>query len=68
MPLRQHQPYGPLVNSEYYPGWLTHWGEKLASVNTSAVVKTLKGLLDYNASVNFYIFVGGTNFGFTSGM
>lgn len=25
--LRQFQPTGPLVNSEFYPGWLTHWQE-----------------------------------------
>jgi len=22
------EPRGPFVNSEFYPGWLTHWGEK----------------------------------------
>lgn len=26
--LREIQPTGPLVNSEFYPGWLTHWHDK----------------------------------------
>jgi len=26
--LRALQPTGPLVNSEFYPGWLTHWQEQ----------------------------------------
>lgn len=26
--LKKVQPKGPLVNSEYYPGWLTHWQER----------------------------------------
>lgn len=40
--LRKYQPNGPLVNSEYYPGWLTHWQEPLAKVDTKEVVDTLK--------------------------
>jgi beta-galactosidase len=23
--LRDYEPAGPLINAEYYPGWLTHW-------------------------------------------
>lgn len=40
--LRRFQNNGPLVNSEYYPGWLTHWGEPLQRVSTQIVVATLK--------------------------
>ena len=40
--LRRFQPNGPLVNSEYYPGWLTHWGEPMALVRTDPVIATLK--------------------------
>lgn len=36
--LRKIQPKGPLVNAEFYPGWLTHWTEKMARVSTKAVV------------------------------
>ncbi|XP_018406225.1 PREDICTED: beta-galactosidase-like [Cyphomyrmex costatus] len=65
--LRLYQPRGPLVNSEFYPGWLTHWGEAFQRVKTEAIVKSLKEMLALGASVNFYMFYGGTNFGFTSG-
>lgn len=66
-PLRKYQPHGPLVNSEFYEGHLTHWGEQIKPKNITTIVNTLKDLLDANASLNFYMFVGGTNFGFTSG-
>lgn len=65
--MRLYQPRGPLVNSEFYPGWLTHWGETFQRVKTEAITKTLTQMLDIGASVNFYMFYGGTNFGFTSG-
>ncbi|XP_059620871.1 beta-galactosidase-like [Phlebotomus argentipes] len=65
--LRQHQARGPLVNSEYYPGWLTHWQESMQRVDTDKVVRTLEEMLQASANVNFYMFFGGTNFGFTAG-
>ncbi|XP_049781675.1 beta-galactosidase-like isoform X1 [Schistocerca cancellata] len=65
--MRRHEPQGPLVNSEFYPGWLSHWGERYQRVNTGAIVTRLEEMLEMNASVNFYVFFGGTNFGFTSG-
>lgn len=58
---------GPLVNSEFYPGWLTHWEEPFQRVSTANVVRVLDEMLALGASVNLYMFYGGTNFGFTSG-
>lgn len=65
--MRLYQPRGPLVNSEYYPGWLSHWEEPFQRVKTRPVTKTLEEMLALGASVNIYMFHGGTNFGFTSG-
>ncbi|EDV41992.1 uncharacterized protein Dana_GF17225 [Drosophila ananassae] len=65
--LRRYQAKGPLVNSEYYPGWLTHWTEPMANVSTDSITGTFVDMLDSGASVNFYMFYGGTNFGFTAG-
>ncbi|KAH8417408.1 hypothetical protein KR222_010567 [Zaprionus bogoriensis] len=65
--LRRYQPKGPLVNAEYYPGWLTHWTEPMANVTTASITGTFIDMLDSGASVNFYMFYGGTNFGFTAG-
>ncbi|XP_050426969.1 beta-galactosidase-like [Adelges cooleyi] len=65
--MRKTQPRGPLVNSEFYPGWLSHWGERSPRVPSNSIVKTMKNMLALNASFNFYMFHGGTNFGFKSG-
>ncbi|EDW66604.1 beta-galactosidase [Drosophila virilis] len=65
--LRRYEPKGPLVNAEYYPGWLTHWTEPMANVSTEAITGTFIDMLESGASVNFYMFYGGTNFGFTAG-
>lgn len=40
------------VNSEFYTGWLDHWGHPHAVVPTDAVVKTLNEILDLGANVN----------------
>jgi len=64
---RLYEPSGPLVNSEFYTGWITHWGEIFQRVATDAVVNTLDEMLARNASVNFFMFYGGTNFGFSAG-
>ncbi|XP_065357335.1 beta-galactosidase-like [Calliphora vicina] len=65
--LRSVQPTGPLVNSEFYVGWLTHWHEKNQRVGPQAVADVLDKMLASNVSVNMYMFFGGTNFGFTAG-
>ncbi|XP_068102079.1 beta-galactosidase-1-like protein isoform X2 [Hyperolius riggenbachi] len=65
--LRLVQPRGPLVNSEYYTGWLDYWGEKHASSPADQVSRGLQDILEIGASVNMYMFHGGTNFGFWNG-
>ncbi|XP_053978638.1 beta-galactosidase [Hylaeus volcanicus] len=65
--MRLYQPKGPFVNSEFYPGWLSSWQQPFQRVQASAVTKTLDEMLSLGASVNMYMFFGGTNFGYTSG-
>lgn len=65
--LRSYMPHGPLMNSEYYPGWLTHWGESFKRVPTPSVVRTLENMLNSSINFNIYVFFGGTNFEFTAG-
>ena len=65
--LRKYQPNGPLVNSEFYPGWLDHWGGKHQMRRAADIAKYLDMILALNASVNMYMFEGGTNFGFMNG-
>lgn len=64
---RRMNPGVPIFSSETYPGWLTHWGEKWASVGTEGVVKEVRWLLDHKKSFNLYVLHGGTNFSFTAG-
>jgi beta-galactosidase len=53
--------------SEFWDGWFDHWGahHHITSVEQSAA--ELDELLASGASVNLYMFHGGSNFGFTSG-
>ncbi|XP_075544262.1 beta-galactosidase-like isoform X2 [Dermacentor variabilis] len=64
---RRHQERGPLMNSEYYTGWLDHWAKRHSTVRTAAVASALDRILSMNASVALYMFHGGTSFGVKSG-
>ncbi|XP_030643712.1 beta-galactosidase [Chanos chanos] len=64
---RHAEPHGPLVNSEFYTGWLDHWGERHWMVPTAAILKSLNEMLSMGANVNMYMFFGGTNFGYWNG-
>jgi beta-galactosidase len=57
----------PVMSTETYPGWLTHWGEKWAKPDTAQLFKEVKFLMDTKKSFNLYVIHGGTNFGFTAG-
>uniref|UniRef100_A0A8B9NK68 Galactosidase beta 1 like n=1 Tax=Accipiter nisus TaxID=211598 RepID=A0A8B9NK68_9AVES len=49
---RQVEPKGPLVNSEYYTGWLDYWGEAHASTSSVRVAQGLEDMLQLGASIN----------------
>ncbi|VDM32242.1 unnamed protein product [Hydatigera taeniaeformis] len=57
------------VNSEFYSGWLDHWGEKHHVVDANALAEGALSLWNLSQSVSFniYMFHGGTNFGFWNG-
>src|SRR5664280_733450 len=57
----------PVLSTETYPGWLTHWGEEWAKGDTTALFKEVKFLMDNKKSFNFYVIHGGSNFAFTAG-
>ncbi|XP_039221723.1 beta-galactosidase-1-like protein isoform X2 [Crotalus tigris] len=61
------EPRGPLVNSEYYTGWLDYWGEPHSMKSTTVVTQGLQKILELGANINMYMFQGGTNFGYWSG-
>lgn len=60
-------PGAPKMIAEYYPGWFDHWGEQHHTTAAAGHAKELDGLLARGISVGFYMFHGGTNFGFTAG-
>ncbi|GAM27669.1 hypothetical protein SAMD00019534_108450, partial [Acytostelium subglobosum LB1] len=66
---RKFVPTGPLMNSEYYTGWLTHWLDSSeARVDAKTVADGLYDILKLGASVNMYMMYGGSNFGFMNGV
>ncbi|XP_014595862.1 beta-galactosidase-1-like protein isoform X4 [Equus caballus] len=65
--LRKYEPHGPLVNSEYYTGWLDYWGQNHSTRSVHSVTNGLENMLKLGASVNMYMFHGGTNFGYWNG-
>jgi beta-galactosidase len=65
--LREHQPQGPLMCAEFWIGWFDHWGGPHHGRDTEDAAADLDRLLSAGASVNIYMFHGGTNFGFTNG-
>ncbi|HEY9307908.1 MAG TPA: beta-galactosidase family protein [Microbacterium sp.] len=65
--LRRHQPTGPLMCAEFWDGWFDWWGNAHHTTPAAATAAELDTLLAAGASVNFYMFHGGTNFGLTNG-
>ncbi|XP_066366539.1 beta-galactosidase 8 [Miscanthus floridulus] len=55
------------LSSEFYTGWLTHWGERIATTDATSTAKALKTILCHNGSAVLYMAHGGTNFGFYNG-
>ncbi|MGN1341139.1 MAG: beta-galactosidase family protein [Oscillospiraceae bacterium] len=56
----------PLMCMEFWNGWFDAWGEEHHSTEPEKAAQELEELLK-RGSVNFYMFEGGTNFGFTAG-
>lgn len=67
MKLRALQPQGPLLCSEFYPGWFDTWGQPHHYGNTPRYLADLKTMLDAGASFSIYMAHGGTTFGLWSG-
>lgn len=65
--LREHQPTGPLMCSEFWDGWFDWWGGVHHTTDVATAAADLDELLAAGASVNIYMFHGGTNFGLTNG-
>mgnify|MGYP000870284771 FL=1 len=65
--LREYEKDGPLMCMEYWIGWFDHWGEEHHARDPKDVVDQFDRMLQLGGNVNFYMFHGGTNFGFYNG-
>lgn len=45
----------PQVNSEFYTGWLDHWGDQHAVVDAQKISRVLEEMLTIGANVNMYV-------------
>ncbi|MGO4107673.1 beta-galactosidase [Paenibacillus sp. YAF4_2] len=64
---REYRPEEPLFCMEYWNGWFDHWLKPHHCRDGGDVADVLDRMLNTGASVNFYMFHGGTNFGFYNG-
>ncbi|NOU92710.1 beta-galactosidase [Paenibacillus sp. LMG 31456] len=65
--LQEYRPGQPLFCMEYWNGWFDHWMEDHHTRDAMDAARVFEDMLEAGASVNFYMFHGGTNFGFTNG-
>ncbi len=65
--LRDFRAGDPLFCGEFWCGWFDHWYEQHHTRTVEDITAATKELLDTGASLNFYMFHGGTNFGFLNG-
>ncbi len=65
--LREYQPDGPLMCTEFWNGWFDHWTENHHSRDPEDAAKSLDEILALGGSVSAYMFHGGTNFGYMNG-
>ena len=65
--LRDYAGEGPLMCTEFWIGWFDHWGNAAhATGDLERSSRDLDKLLELG-NVNFYMFHGGTSFGFMNG-
>ena len=65
--LTEFQPDMPLMCGEFWNGWFDHFGEDHHVRELADYEKCLDRLLGMGASVNIYMFHGGTSFGWMAG-
>ncbi|XP_075905903.1 beta-galactosidase-1-like protein 2 [Nelusetta ayraudi] len=61
------QPGKPLMVMEYWCGWFDVWGEPHHVFHAEDMLAVVSEILERGVSVNFYMFHGGSNFGFMNG-
>ena len=67
--LKAYRPDQPLMCGEYWCGWFDHWFEQHHVRDAKEIADDFEGFFRVGdgASFSFYMFHGGTNFGFMNG-
>lgn len=65
--LKKHQQDRPEMVMEYWIGWFDHWGNDHIVRDCDSVIEEFEVMLNRGASVNYYMFHGGTNFAMYNG-
>uniref|UniRef100_A0A3B3ZAU6 Glycoside hydrolase 35 catalytic domain-containing protein n=1 Tax=Periophthalmus magnuspinnatus TaxID=409849 RepID=A0A3B3ZAU6_9GOBI len=61
------QPQKPVMVMEYWSGWFDVWGEHHHVFHYEDMLNVVSEILERGISINFYMFHGGTSFGFMNG-
>ena len=62
--MRLRRPDQPLLVTEFWPGWFDNWGGKHETRSDVGAARRALEVLGCGAQYNYYMFHGGTNFGF----
>ncbi len=65
--LRKFRQGEPLMCGEFWSGWFDHWYEPHNTRTVDDLISNTQEFFDCDASFNYYMFHGGTNFGFHNG-
>lgn len=65
--IESYQPDKPIAVGEFWAGRSQQWGGHFKRQTPQEVAEKYAALIENNTFVNFYMFCGGTNFGFQNG-
>ncbi|AIC10780.1 glycoside hydrolase family 35 protein [Xylella fastidiosa] len=65
--LATFHPGQPQLVGEYWAGWFDQWGKPHAQTDAKQQADEIEWMLRQGHSINLYMFVGGTSFGFMNG-
>ncbi|HHU19885.1 MAG TPA: beta-galactosidase [Bacilli bacterium] len=65
--LAEFKPNSPKMVAEFWIGWFDHWNGEHHTRDAHDAAEVFRDLMEIKSSVNFYMFHGGTNFGFMNG-
>jgi len=62
--LRAFQPDAPMLATEFWTGWFDYWGGEHNTKDPAETARRALEILGCGCQVNYYMWHGGTNFGF----